>query len=171
MADLGRPLTRQPALALRAEPFGLDASRFDQAYAGRLRSFVGQLHALADRDINPVCERRPSSGHRARIYRRDGLHCAYCKIPVERGADEPGIPRPPNRATIDHRTPISRGGDNASHNLATCCNDCNKAKRNLTEQEFRFARAIEIFARENARAEVALAEADEILRDIKANHL
>lgn len=39
--------------------------------------------------------------------------------------------------TVDHRTPLSRGGTHADENLAGCCNDCNHKKGWLTEEEFR----------------------------------
>lgn len=55
MTHSGRPLTRQPALALRAEPAsGLDAPRFDQAY-GRIRTLANILSSFEA--SNAVAER------------------------------------------------------------------------------------------------------------------
>lgn len=38
--------------------------------------------------------------------------------------------------TIDHKTPLARGGDEAPSNKAGCCYKCNHAKSCLTEKEF-----------------------------------
>jgi 5-methylcytosine-specific restriction endonuclease McrA len=46
------------------------------------------------------------------------LHrCAYCFKPLD-------------VVTIDHFTPISRGGDNDIDNLVPCCQRCNSSKSN-----------------------------------------
>lgn len=52
--------------------------------------------------------------------------CWYCR------ARTPSV-----EASIDHRTPRSRGGDNALENLALCCKRCNGAKGALMDQEYR----------------------------------
>lgn len=38
--------------------------------------------------------------------------------------------------TIDHKTPVSRGGKNNKENLVVCCRKCNSTKNNKTEKEF-----------------------------------
>jgi hypothetical protein len=50
--------------------------------------------------------------------------CAYCRMPVSWSA------------SIDHKTPIARGGRNAFSNLAVCCRRCNALKGQFTEAEF-----------------------------------
>jgi 5-methylcytosine-specific restriction endonuclease McrA len=40
-------------------------------------------------------------------------------------------------ASVDHRTPIARGGRHQLANLAVCCQRCNALKGQLTEGEFR----------------------------------
>ena len=55
---------------------------------------------------------------RLAIYLRDGLACAYCGDSVEDGAT----------LTLDHLTPHSRGGSNATANLVTACERCNKSR-------------------------------------------
>ena len=40
-------------------------------------------------------------------------------------------------ASLDHRTPIARGGRHELANLAVCCERCNRLKGQLTEGEFR----------------------------------
>lgn len=64
-------------------------------------------------------------------YRRQALYvaqsatCHYCKdyFPIENW-------------TIDHKTPLSRGGSNAFGNLVGACRKCNGDKDNLTEEEY-----------------------------------
>lgn len=41
------------------------------------------------------------------------------------------------KGTIDHRTPLSRGGTNDASNLSAACASCNFSKNDLTEEEFR----------------------------------
>lgn len=38
--------------------------------------------------------------------------------------------------SADHRTPMSRGGKKSVHNLAIICHPCNRAKNDLTWDEF-----------------------------------
>lgn len=40
-------------------------------------------------------------------------------------------------ATVDHQTPISRGGSGAKDNLVTACQTCNQQKANMTVEEYR----------------------------------
>ena len=61
----------------------------------------------------------------ANIRRRLGDSCAYCGNPLN-GAGE-----------IDHKTPISRGGDNSPGNLTLACRPCNRDKHGKTVAEFR----------------------------------
>jgi 5-methylcytosine-specific restriction endonuclease McrA len=49
--------------------------------------------------------------------------CAYC-----------GEQRP---LQADHRTPLSRGGDNSIDNILPACRRCNAKKHQMTEEEFR----------------------------------
>lgn len=58
-----------------------------------------------------------------------GFKCVYCGIEFEWG-DRALHP------TIDHRTPISRGGNNDTDNLVFCCQRCNKLKYILTDDEY-----------------------------------
>lgn len=74
------------------------------------------------------------AGIRTELFATDPL-CFYCRcltqLPV-------GDERYPNTATVDHKTPISRGGHKARRsNLALCCLACNHAKADKTEEEFR----------------------------------
>ena len=46
------------------------------------------------------------------------------------------------QATIDHRQPLSKGGDNSRANTVLCCKKCNGDKGNLTESQFRQQRKL-----------------------------
>jgi hypothetical protein len=56
--------------------------------------------------------------HRLRIFERDGYACYVCKKPLTRFS-----------ATLDHRRPLSQGGDNGFSNLVTCCWQHNSHRR------------------------------------------
>ena len=58
------------------------------------------------------------------VYDRDGMICRYCKSDVS------------ERPTLDHLTPVSRGGGGHVENLAVCCGPCNSSKRDKTESEY-----------------------------------
>lgn len=52
--------------------------------------------------------------------------CYYCGKPIEN-----------RNKTIDHKTPIIKGGTNAIENLCVCCQSCNSKKHDKTEAEFK----------------------------------
>lgn len=66
---------------------------------------------------------------------------------------------------LDHAIPLTRGGSNASANLAISCRQCNRAKGNLTPEEFMaWAKQSDYFTvlgplpdRDNRRARMAKA--------------
>ncbi len=77
---------------------------------------------------------RPGVGSR-RSWANGQKHvCVYCGNAVKRQAADS-----PRKLTIDHRTPLIRGGADAPSNWAICCWWCNQAKGNMTEAEFRQA--------------------------------
>ena len=49
--------------------------------------------------------------------------CAYCRADV--------------RLSLDHKTPLSRGGSNGIENLQWLCISCNSRKRTRTDEEYR----------------------------------
>lgn len=59
----------------------------------------------------------------ALVLTRDGASCRYCR--------DSGV-----RLTIDHLTPISRGGTNDPANLGVACGPCNSRKGTKTEAEY-----------------------------------
>lgn len=61
------------------------------------------------------------------IYLRDGMACVYCGASIE----EDGIV-----LSLDHVKPDSKGGDNRSSNLVTCCRKCNSSRGNRPLRDF-----------------------------------
>jgi 5-methylcytosine-specific restriction endonuclease McrA len=62
---------------------------------------------------------------RADLARIHGWQCAYC-----------GCVLTESQATVDHITPLSRGGTHEMGNLALCCQGCNTQKHNKTLPEY-----------------------------------
>lgn len=60
---------------------------------------------------------------REAIYARDGGSCVYCGSP--------------EKLTLDHVVPQSRGGPHDDENLVTCCKSCNTKKGARTPEEWR----------------------------------
>lgn len=74
---------------------------------------------------------------RRRIYERDDGRCHYCRLTL--WVDD-YIESSPRRATLDHKTPLSRGGTNDDDNLVACCNRCNNEKRDIPYEMYRWYR-------------------------------
>lgn len=85
---------------------------------------------------------------RLAIYLRDGLACAYCGHSVEDGAT----------LSLDHVTPVSKGGGNQATNLVTCCARCNSSRGNRSVADF--AGAVAGYLNHGATA-------DEIIRHVR----
>lgn len=65
-----------------------------------------------------------------------GDACCYCSVQMdfERGKRGEGIA--PNRATLEHILPISRGGTHTFDNAALACHRCNVSKNSKTVAEW-----------------------------------
>lgn len=59
------------------------------------------------------------------------LTCIYCQEPIQFGSD-----------SLEHKTPVCRGGTNKYENLAIACICCNKRKNRKTVEEYRKEGAI-----------------------------
>lgn len=57
-----------------------------------------------------------------------GIPCPYCGDPTKE---------------IDHKLPLSKGGEHSIENLEMLCLDCNRSKHDMTDEEFRKYREIE----------------------------
>ncbi|MBF0420507.1 MAG: HNH endonuclease [Magnetococcales bacterium] len=52
--------------------------------------------------------------------------CAYCHKRV-----------PPKELTMDHKTPLIRGGRTSKSNCVPCCRSCNELKENMPAEKWR----------------------------------
>jgi len=87
------------------------------------------------RDANRSARRRArevaaKDGHRPvdtdTIWARDHGVCCICRLPVAR-----------ELATLEHRVPVSRGGQHVPSNLGVAHRSCNSAKGNKTRAQLR----------------------------------
>lgn len=69
---------------------------------------------------------------RNRFFKRDGMRCHYCKLTVSKTLDDIH----PRYATVDHMTPLSRGGSRDDDNLVCACRRCNNVKGNMPYDAF-----------------------------------
>jgi 5-methylcytosine-specific restriction endonuclease McrA len=58
------------------------------------------------------------------IFERDGYRCYLCGTTVVIHIEDGH----PNKATIDHVIPLSKGGGHTEENVKTCCFECNNLK-------------------------------------------
>lgn len=70
-------------------------------------------------------------GWKRRIFQRDRWICYYCGCTCH-GRD----PLRTDFATVDHKFPLSRGGDSREANMVTACRGCNEGKGSMTVAEF-----------------------------------
>lgn len=67
---------------------------------------------------------------RKELWNKQKARCFYCRCKMTKTR---GLP---NTVTLEHRLPLSRGGNHSRKNLAATCSTCNKAKGGQTEDEF-----------------------------------
>lgn len=60
---------------------------------------------------------------------RDGDNCYLCLEPLQFGVK--------NAVHVEHRIPLSRGGEHSYANTALACSECNGRKHKKTEDEYR----------------------------------
>lgn len=70
------------------------------------------------------------------MYQKQGGCCYYCGILMNFARGIFGEPCD-NTATIEHKIPKSRGGNNSSENLVLACNKCNNDKGSMNENEYK----------------------------------
>ena len=73
--------------------------------------------------MHRVVKNGPNSEKKKLLYRRLPNRCIYC------GSTK--------NLTIEHLTPLSRGGTNEMENLGLSCHRCNNSKGHLTDEEYR----------------------------------
>lgn len=59
------------------------------------------------------------------------FYCGYCGVELSDDSSQDD-----RVFTFDHRTPISRGGDNSLENLELACNACNSVKGRMSAETF-----------------------------------
>lgn len=96
-------------------------------------------HSEAPDGADRIHPRRPGytregipSGLKQSIRRRDDETCHYCKRRGTESGDPDG-----NSWHIDHKHPVSRGGDNSPSNLVLACRACNLDKSDTPYEEYR----------------------------------
>lgn len=80
-----------------------------------------------------------SAARRRAIYNRQAGRCAYCDLlllPLASAAD-PDLRGRPDLPQLDHRQPVSRGGESLDENLCYACVRCNQRKFSRTDEEYR----------------------------------
>lgn len=69
-------------------------------------------------------------------HRDDGWFCHYCGCAVHRDPSKVNRIRKPEQATIDHKTPLCKGGDDGVRNMVLACYPCNEEKGEMDYAEF-----------------------------------
>ncbi len=74
-----------------------------------------------------IMEKMSKSKHQKKlwIWHRDNWTCHYCGKTVKES-----VLNVPDKATVDHIIPVSKGGGNRVDNLVTACVQCNSRKGN-----------------------------------------
>jgi 5-methylcytosine-specific restriction endonuclease McrA len=85
--------------------------------------------------------REASKAWRVGQWHAGNRNCTYCGVKTVK-ATKDGVVTPLT-CTVDHKEPITLGGDDAAWNWAICCWACNNRKGALTEAEFRGLLALE----------------------------
>lgn len=85
-------------------------TRIERKYAAR------QAHIEWQEHVEDV--RWESWRVRSKVYSRDGGHCRYCGVKLDKDGEW----------HVDHIEPVYRGGGSEMENLALACVDCNLAK-------------------------------------------
>lgn len=89
---------------------------------------------------------------RDEIYNRYNGRCAICGNCVKR-----------EKMTIDHKIPLSKGGSHHFSNLQLCCLRCNRAKQDMTMDNF-LRRVCEICAHNQAQIRALARRGGRIMR-------
>ena len=93
---------------------------------------------IRDRAIRFGVERVPYN--RDDIFNRDCWRCQLCRCDLlhKWTYNKTTLVPHPRNATIDHITPMSKGGADAEWNVQACCLTCNGKKSDSTKWQFRF---------------------------------
>jgi hypothetical protein len=105
---------------------GADTNRSGTLYAVRPPRDVPSVRErmVAEETVPPVEDYYRDPELRIEIFERDAWRCHYCGEDI---AEE--------TATLDHVTPVSKGGADTEDNLVACCLMCNSIKSGRTYEE------------------------------------
>lgn len=70
------------------------------------------------------------------LRKRDGDQCYYCKVTLDFTPASRGREFRPDKATVEHVLPLSRGGFHVRENVALACWQCNVRKNARTYEEW-----------------------------------
>lgn len=113
----GRQVRRNDLRGTRDNDICAMCSRDASIHASR-----AQRRALAPKS-------RKNKTFRMAIYNRDNWTCYLCGVTVEACKEYK-----PTQATLDHVTPLSKGGLDTEENCKTCCQACNSRKGGRTHK-------------------------------------
>lgn len=99
----------------------------DRLAAKALENATKTRYAEGRKKVEPRDRKNRSQATKQRLLEQAGFECHYCHKPVPTLED----------VVFDHKTPISRYGEDTEENLAVACKRCDFIKGNCTEQEFR----------------------------------
>lgn len=116
--------------AAQAKHHATDGYKRIHADRERLRRAIVKERRYADGSIDRTIDGQFTVKEWAAVMRAFNDACAYC------GTKE--------RLTIEHLTPLSRGGKNEVGNVVPACSPCNTTKNAKTAEEFAPDRAAEI---------------------------
>lgn len=74
--------------------------------------------------------------HKRRLYAAQNGQCCHCQRKMTKPAKKLGTPGPRD-PTFDHIVPRSKGGTDATDNVALACHECNHAKDSLMPEQFK----------------------------------
>lgn len=99
-------------------------------YAGPSVEYEGAVLAFPESRTGRSSSKR-YRGWKVREWTAGRRHCAYCGtgMQLKQGFS--------NSFTVDHKEPVTLGGDDEPWNWAGACLECNGKKGSLTEGEFR----------------------------------
>lgn len=110
-----------PMVRVADQEWGVECTDLEEAVTAALPVTVAPEHST-----HGTLWRRLYLGQ---LHRMQSGMCHYCQKPTKR-----------KDATIDHLTPLSRGGKDQPFNMAMACRGCNEAKDDQTVEEFMNAR-------------------------------
>lgn len=109
-----------------------DMDRYERHRAKRIALATDVYHARRDKLRAPGQMKGITD---VALRRRLGDQCCYCGITMD-FKRVPGTQYNPDRATIEHITPMSAGGAHDWDNCVLACRQCNLRKNRMPVQEF-----------------------------------